>query len=285
MSKKRKAEICFTDWMDIYNNLHELAVSSFEWEGLPDTINPRRLELDLFEHGQVAIFNDDLLGVLSVKCNPQGTLDVYGDPIKILCVAPNGYSRTLNNKTDAVVIYNNHLRYNMINRLMAYAKRIANIENTIDINVNGQKTPYMLRTSKKQEFSIKNLYSQIDDFEPVVIVDENIDIGGLIVTPTLAPYVADKLEEQKRKIWNEALSYLGIDNNSSEKSERLVVAEVMVSNGLAAANRLSRLKAREQAAAEINRMFGLNVSVKISNVSMISAGETQPEDLGGDEVE
>ena len=78
---------------------------------------------------------------------------------------------------------------------------------------------------------------------------------------TGAPYVCDKLYTLKTQIWNEALTYLGISNVSFQKRERLISDEVMRSMGGTMASRFSRLEARRQAAAQINKMFGLNISV------------------------
>lgn len=76
---------------------------------------------------------------------------------------------------------------------------------------------------------------------------------------TDAPYICDKIYELKTKIWNEALTYLGISNVSVEKKERLITDEVDRSQGGVLASRYSRLVARQQACEQINKMFGLNV--------------------------
>ena len=39
-----------------YNKLMELAISMFEWKGLPSSIDPRFLELTLFADGQAVFF-------------------------------------------------------------------------------------------------------------------------------------------------------------------------------------------------------------------------------------
>lgn len=143
-------------------------------------------------------------------------------------------------------------------------------ENTSDINVNAQKTPYLIVGSKDQEFTLKKIYAQLDDFKPAIFIDKGLDKDTIKVMKTDAPYVVDKLEDQKRKLMNEALSYIGIDNNSSEKNERLLMDEIMVSNGLAIANRNSRMQTREIAIQKINKMFGLNISVSFNNPSFFA---------------
>ena len=140
---------------------------------------------------------------------------------------------------------------------------------------------------------MKNLYMQYDGNEPFIFGNKNIDLDSIKVLKTDAPYLCDKLNILKRQIWGEALTYLGIDNNSSEKAERMVTTEV--SNGLGAvrAARLTRLNARKQACEQINRMFGLDVDVEFRE-EMISPTERQQEleiiqttedILGGDDIE
>jgi hypothetical protein len=269
MGRNKNKNPTYSNWQDIYNNLKELFLTSFKWESLPPTVNERFLELSLFDYGQVAFFRDELLGYLALKSSLNGSLNVYYEPTSIIAYGGGSYQKQLTNNKDCIIIYNNTVRDTPQRRLMDYAKRIYNIEKTIDINIHGQRTPILIKTSKKQELTIKNLYSQYEDYEPVVIVDEDLDISKLSVLNTNSPFVADKLEEQKRKLWNEALSFIGIENNFSEKNERLTANEVMVSNGLAISNRNSKLQAREKACEMINELFGLNVSVSVSNLSIL----------------
>lgn len=272
---------CKDGWLQIYNMLKELFITSFSWENLPPQINQRFMELSLFDYGKVAFFEDDVLGYLSLKANLAGQLDVYYEPTKIRAYGGNGYQRELTNHKDAVIIYNNYVRDTPAKRIKQFAKRIYNLERTIDINIHAQRTPIVIKCSKKQELTLKNLYQQYDGKKPVIFIDDEIDLEKKFqVLNTNSPYVADKLEEQKRKLWNEALSYIGIENNFSEKNERLTKNEVLVSNGLAIANRNSKLQARQKAVEEINKLFGLEISVEINNLSYLEV-----ESDGGEEIE
>jgi len=87
-------------------------------------------------------------------------------------------------------------------------------------------------------------------------------VDSLNVLDITAPFVADKLADLKHDIWNDALSFLGIDNANTDKRERLVKDEVNANNSFVDFNALYMLQAREIACKEINVMFGCNVSVK-----------------------
>ena len=71
----------------------------------------------------------------------------------------------------------------------------------------------------------------------------------------------DKLNELKREIWSEALTFLGINNVNVNKKERLITNEVENNQGSIVSSRFSRLEQRRQAVKRINKMFGLNIEV------------------------
>ena len=82
----------------------------------------------------------------------------------------------------------------------------------------------------------------------------------LIIGTGCAGYnAADKLYDLKVNIWNEALTYLGIPNVSMQKRERMITDEVQRAQGGTMASRNSRLYARQQAAEQINDLFGLDI--------------------------
>lgn len=243
------------------NRLTELSISMFKWEGLPDTVDERYLELHLFMNGSMVYFKDDVIGDLCLDCMPHGQLDVYGNPI--LRRAYSGYNNynKLLKYTDSVIIWNNLMRTNSVLDVKMFARRLYNLDRVIDVNANAQKTPVLVQGTEKQRLTLLNVYKEYDGNSPVIFGDTNIDLNSLKVLQTGAPYVSDKLYELKTQIWNEALTYLGISNVSFQKKERLISDEVIRSQGGTVASRYSRLTTRQKAAKEINKMFGTNISV------------------------
>lgn len=243
------------------NRLTELSISMFQWNGLPDTVDERYLELHLFLNGSMVYFKDDVIGDLCLDCMPHGQLDVYGNPI--LRRAYSGYNNynKLLKYTDSVIIWNNLMRTNSVLDVQMFARRLYNLDRIIDVNANAQKTPVLVQGTEKQRLTLLNVYKEYDGNSPVIFGDTNIDLNSLKVLQTGAPYVSDKLYELKTQIWNEALTYLGISNVSFQKKERLISDEVMRSQGGTLASRYSRLTTRQKAAKEINKMFGTNITV------------------------
>ena len=270
--------------MQYLRRLMELSMSMFEWKNLPSTVDPRYIELRLFETGSVVFFKDDVLGELCLDCIQQGNFDVYGNPITRRAYSCyNNYQKVLNDK-DSVIIWNNYLRTNSVTDIQLYAKRLCDLDRSVDINAKAQKTPLLIQCNEKQRLSMKNLYMQYDGNTPVIFADNNIDINGIKVVSTQAPYVADKLYQLKNQIWNEALTYLGISNLNINKQERLITDEVSSSQGSTISSRYSRLESRRQAVEKINEIFGLDIEVNyredFQNIDLNMPNGTAT--LGGD---
>lgn len=241
--------------------LTELAISMFEWKNLPEEIDPRFLELTLFQDGQAVWFKDEEMDkYLALQVIINGRLNVYRVPIKRRAFAVNGYRRQLD-INNSVIIYNNYLRTNSYKMCVLYAKKLYNLDRIIDVNTNAQKTPVLIKVPETQRLTATNVYKEWDGNQPVIYGEKDLDPNMLSVLKTDAPYVSDKIYQLKTQYWNEALTYLGISNLNIQKKERLVSDEVVRSQGGTIASRYSRLQARREACDMINKMFGLNVEV------------------------
>lgn len=240
--------------------LMELAMSMFEWRNVPDSVDTRFIEKTLFQNGCAVYFNDEVLGNLVLPVATNGKWNVYNIPTRRRAYATNGYQKELTEK-NSVIIYNNMIRTNSELACRMYARRLYSLDSIIDVNANAQKTPVLVQGSEQQYLTIKNLAKEYDGNVPFIFGDKNLDINALKAINTGAPFVADKIYELKTQIWNEALTFLGINNTNYQKKERMISDEVLRNQGSTIASRYSRLNARRQAADEINRMFGTNIEV------------------------
>ncbi len=271
-------------YLQYLNRLTELAISMFEWKNLPPTVDPRYLELHLFETGSMVYFNDDVIGDLCLDCIANGRLDVYGNPV--LRRAYSGYNnyQKLLKESNSVIIWNNYLHTNSILDVKMFAKRLYNLDRIIDVNANAQKTPVLVQATEKQRLTLLNLYKEFDGNAPFIFGDKNLDLNSLKAISTGAPYVCDKIYTLKTQIWNEALTYLGISNINIQKKERLITDEVTRNQGGTIASRYSRLESRREAVKKINAMFGTNIEVNYREDFQQVGDENQPEDPGADTI-
>ena len=244
-----------------YNRFMELAISEFEWKNIPDSIDPRYLELGLFANGMMVFFMDEVMGYLCLRCVINGKFNVYRIPINRRAIADNGYNRQLN-ENNSVIIYNNLLHNNSKFSIELFAKRLYNLDRIIDVNANAQKTPILIACPENERLTLENIYKEYDGNSPVIKGEKEIQPNTLRAISTGAPYVADKIYQLKTQIFNEALTELGISNINMFKRERMITDEVQRNMGSILASRFSRLNARKQACDQINRMFGLNIDVE-----------------------
>lgn len=253
--------------------LTELALSRFEWEGLPESMDGRFLEYTLMTDGVSVLFEDEVMGPLNMQVMLDGRLNQYRIPVTRRAYAVNGYSKELD-ESNSILIYNNMLRTNSINTLQTFAYKLWEIDRTMQVNTNAQKTPVVITCDENQRLTMKNLYAQYEGNEPFIFGSNNLDLKGIQVLETGAPYVVDKLRQEKTEVWNEAMTYLGISNLVVNKRERVVSDEVQRGMGSTIASRYSALQMRQTACDQFNKMFGYNISVRYREDSQI--GDDEP---------
>lgn len=264
-------------YLHYYNLLRGIAISSFDWEGVPETIDKRFIETILFEQGfGLFSFDPDLNDYVFTKAIIKGPLNIYNIPVQRIAYANNGYHKS-KDENNSVIIYNNvnHTPCDLSIRQFAY--KLYDADQTITVNINAQKTPVLITGNENQMLSLRNVYSQYIGNQPVLFTDKNFDINGVRVLKTDAPFIADRVKLLKTDIFNECLTFLGVPNVSFQKNAHLLKDEVNREMGGVFVQRETRLKMREEACKQINSMFGLNLSVKFHD---FDADKTQTEEEG-----
>lgn len=257
-----------------FDRLKELAISMFEWENLPDSMDERFLEMTLFEDGQSIVFRDDVMGMLGLQVMIGGPLNVYRVPINRRAYAVNGYQNPDLTPENSVIVFNNMLRTNSYRDVMFFARKLYEVDRAIDVNIKGQKTPKVILCDENERLTMLNLFMKYDGNQPFIFGSKNLDLKSIQTLDTSSPYLSDKLYQLKTQIWNEALTYLGISNVNFNKKERLVSDEVLRNSGSTVSSRYTRLNMREKAADEINRMFGTDIRVRYrEDVQIINGDE------------
>ena len=252
----------FSDELNSYvkyrDNLMQLGMAMFEWENLPETCDERYIEKTEYFKGATVFFKDDEIGYLCLPVIFNGPFDVMDEPDRRIAYSRSGYRKNLE-KDNSVIIWNNYLRKPSCLSVNHFARRLADLENSIDVNCKAQKTPVLLRCNENQRLTLENMYAQYEGNYPFIFGEKDIDMKGITAISTGAPFVADKMFQIKMQIWNEALTELGISNISYQKKERLVSDEVIRNMGGTIASRYSRISMRKKACEKINKMFELNV--------------------------
>ena len=267
-------------YRDYLERLKKIALSMFEWVNLPDTMNARYLEMCLYYRGQCALLHDPDYGFINTQACDSGYINIYGLPTLVNCYSYSynkmrstyvtGSDENEDENAECILVLNNFQRVPTASTLELFAYRLAELQRTFDTNVKAQRTPILIRTDQKQVFTLKKMYEEYDGNTPVIFGDISIITDdSLKAIKTDAPLIIRELNDSKREIWNEALSFLGV-SNLSEKRERLISSEADSNNELVNLNLQSYLIPRQQACKEFNKKYGLEGTDKEISVRVRS---------------
>lgn len=253
-------------YIDYLDRLKLIATSLFTWEGLDEVAGvgaSRFLELVLYENGRAMFTKDDELGYIVLKVLPDDKFNIYMLPTKV-----QGFSFEFNRDydfDDIVYIMNNNLCKPTFETLRLIAYRLYEVESTIETNLIAQKTPVLIEGDTKTILTLKNVYMQYSGNIPFIFGSKKFDINNkLNVLRTDAPYLLDKLALHKHEVWDEMLTFLGINNANTDKKERLITDEVNSNNELINYYLNCFYKPRKMACDELNKKYGLNVKVTLN---------------------
>lgn len=252
---------------DFYNRLKQIALLQFEWINLPSGMDAEFLEETLFYYGKSAFLEHEY-GIINTKCSYNGNLNIYNHPTQLNCYAINfqankivyyGFNNQneLPSKDTCILVKNNFEMVPTSSALDLFAYRLYNCQRTIDININAQKTPILILTTDKQKLTVINTYEQYEGNYPVIYGDKaNLDPNSITSINTKAEFIADKLHQELINIWNECLTFLGINNIMINKKERLITDEANSNNDLTNINLYARLAPRIEACNLLNKKYG-----------------------------
>lgn len=265
-------------WSNWFNRFYDLAISSISWENLPLSIPPEFIEKVLFYDGKIIFFNDPAIGLTALPFVSENIPNVYGYPtVRRAYSVGNPYTKGGLTDENSVICYNNNSKTNSVDDIVLFAQKLTDIERSIEVNVRAQKTPVVIMTDDdSQKLTYINAWEQYDGNKPVLFLRNSFNLDKFNVQIPTQEYKADKLFALKRQTFEEMLTYLGIEANTNEKSERMITNEIQSNLGATEAFRQSRIMSRNYAVDKINKMFGTNINVRFNSQLFLSR-------LGGEE--
>lgn len=267
----------FNMYMQIFE---DIARSLFEWSNLPNSMDARWLEFALYYDGQAAMLKHEKYGFINTRAACASEFNIYGLPTKLHCYSyefettRSVYSGLLPNVKDTqqcILVQNNWNRTPTFAAMELFAYRLYEAQRSADVNIKMQKHSCLILTNDKQRLSMINMYNEYDGNQPFIVADKNLmDNNELKSLKTDAPFIADKLQDYKKEIFNEALTYLGINNIMVDKKERLITDEANSNNELINLNLEKFLAPRKEACKLFNEKYGLTGTDKEISVRVRS---------------
>ena len=249
----------------------------------------------LFYNGQAALLYDDDYGYINTMAADGGYINIYGLPTELQCYSYRFNQRRSLYMTDTgeekgkecILVMNNYERIPTSATISLFAYRLAEAQRTADVNIKAQRTPILITTDQKQYFTLKKTYEQYDGNSPVIFADKNlITPDSLKAMKTDAQFIGNDIMEYKLKIWDEFLTFMGL-NNLAEKKERFVTSEVDSNNEVINLNLQALLIPRKEACEQFNEQYGLmgdkaiNVKVRSDLYNLIKQFESVTDEYNG----
>lgn len=274
---------------NIQRNIAELAVNRFKWEGLPESIDPRFLEMTLLLNGLAVFYWDRRFDkLLCVKASSTGYVNFMDWPTSFTVIGPGAkigegknsqttfapkmlsafnpfVDRSDKDRDKGIPMWPNYFRQSELDTIMIFSTRLARTDHTLEINTANARQNKFVTSSANTKLSMVNLARQVDEGVNVIqpadsALMENIGVVDLGVQPDLF----DKLSILRTRWWNECMGLLGIDNANQDKKERLVADEVSANDAQTDSMRHVALNARRQAVEYINEVFELDIKVEFN---------------------
>lgn len=178
---------------------------------------------------------------IAMNCTPYG-VNMYYKPTSFNIANPvlGTFNKTIG--IDGALIYLEedpaiNGQFRTIRPLLTkYAYQLAACDKCIDQSLmNSGVAAIFSASGKKSAESFKAMYDKIAMGEPAVFIDDTLGLASgntrnLQYTPAKDNYICDLVQIQKRKLIEEFLTAIGINNANTDKRERLNADEVNSNN-------------------------------------------------------
>lgn len=240
----------------------------FDYDGLPETIPKRCLELILQRFGYAIITKVD--GKLYAFYGGLGGVpDAYYEPTNAIVNNPFlNYSATLKIGEDCVLMRNDSVKLG----LMPLIERYAYLQSQTDVSFKfmcvNSRVGYILNAKNDiEKETAEKFLEDVEKGEKLGIVESGYDSEGLnVYNNTLTPNLIQHLVELRQYNEGTFLQEIGIQSAFNMKREAINEAESTLSTDILFPLIDDMLEQRQLALDAINDKYGTNITVKISSV-------------------
>lgn len=160
-----------------------------------------------------------------------------------------------------------------------YADQLSDIDNVMNTNLQLQKLPFVIQCDdEKQARRMRNVILQILNNDIAVEIPSG-DKNSLLITPTAAPFVVDKLYEYRTNVENELKTYLGLDNSGGyEKKERMIMDEVNSQRATISDSSYNFHQMLDMFTKDVEEYLGVHINIKWNKEEQEEQIEMKEED-------
>lgn len=273
--------------------IRRLVYANFEWDGDITPIEAAALEFKLIETGRViavrSIRNDinsvpggiyfgtfgapDIIpektfqedGIDSIQL----TFDFYGQPSIASCTGLNNVVFTAT--SDNFVIGYDTMAHTIIDPMTTPV--ISYIDTLTDVLDNAygawrvatETNKHGLVFNVPDETSariMRKVLEDISDNKPYIILRGNLTQPSNVAFRPTGGNAVSEYYQNLLNAWSLVMDFLGIENDSAQKRERMVVEEAVRNNSLAKSLAYDRLHARQIFAEQVSEKLGKKITVK-----------------------
>lgn len=214
------------------NKYYNIWMSKFEWEGLDEELKEQQenfIMRKFWSDGTLAARNVDKVNILAFA--PYGGMeyDMYDFPSKVTLVnlrnAPVNvipFEPQVVNK-DVVIGWCQPNHKPIAAVVQYYVERMVEVDMVINTNLNLMKMPFLVGVNEVDKKKMEDIVRRILNNEVVVFADLQ-ELNKVQSLATQTPYIIDKLNEHKRGLEQELMTYMGVDNNGSSSLEQTHVS-------------------------------------------------------------
>lgn len=261
--------LSFQSLFNFYRNkCYRMLFGAFDFQGIPDNWDFEYFITNLFSYGYVGIC-DTSIGVVPLACGLTG-INAFNHPTTAMFANPvlGSFEKSLysDNPSDACALVRIQYDYHGANHLISkYASQLAEIDNSISVNLRNTKVAQILfADGKQQAATLQKMYKDIDNGKPVVAIKTDaLTPESVYFNHVRETYIASDLQLLKADIINDFLTDIGLNNTNIQKRERLIVDEVNANNEEIKSNVEHWLDTINRGFERANKVFNLSLSVRL----------------------
>lgn len=265
------------NWTNMYYREWALKkiLSRFELENAPDEWPINYFWTHLFLDGHIAIIDTEL-GVIPLMCGHTG-INVWNRPTDIVIANPilGSFQRKIG--VDGALI---HLQYNYLGIepiLQRFSTLLAMCDSAISVNLMNSKVAFIgFVDDAAQAKTMQKMYDDISAGVPAVFARKSqVNTESFMFNNVRQSFIADDVMVLRRKIVNDFLSDIGINNANLEKRERLNTDEVNANNEEVRFNILNWMDTIQEGLEVANKLYGLGLKIKLREVTTQSEQDNE----------